>query len=417
MSHRSSGKEKTGKSSRHRTAGFCIFIGIIIIAILAFCLDLMYHGVIACCPILRNGYHFLSTWTGVTYQSALDLLSGTVGVVMTMVSLILATGINLVQRGEVCIYGIPRSELKTSDNYMYQKMGRICYLAPLLIVFFLNFSMCISGYLLYIYCYVFLCLHHLKYRQSYNEKRNRDALVSKIIEEYQIENIEDGIWNIQIYFEKIKEYTVESGKWNQMTILYQEMLDKISNEDMNRRYILSSTFFYYVFFRGKKKNETGAVSFIRDFIAEFDRKCAVVFTDPGWVELFAILEIAIMEMEEVCLLELLNLLKDFASREKKSSITENIIQRQRTMVCVLLECRLQNPLVDISISMANMLSSSWNELTTDDYINELEMYSGFRMRYSKRYFSLAIHNLILDYEKTIGISALGNIALIVGGRT
>lgn len=389
-------------------------------------LDLVYHGYIEC-TVIRKAFHFLSGITGVTYQGALDILNGTVGVVMTMVSLFLATSINLAQRRGDHIYGIPRSELEDVQPRHYSGTRRLSYIAPLLVILFLNLSWCITGYLLYLYCYSFYFMYYHMHEQSYNENRNQSAVVKKIIREYD-NNIDDRLLAVQIIFEKMRNSVSVENNWSEMGTIYKKVMGSVPRDDVNQMYGLSGEFFYILFFHESCMHELEAQKFIRDFIGDFDRKKHVKVLDAEWAKLFAILEIAIMDMSEAGLIKLLIWLQNFTYRKKvlqqwneknRSQCRENVaqeidsqtIQIQRTLICILLECRFQYSSRGVNTLLtAQVAKEHWQAINTAEYFDSFKSYKDITFHHPMIYLSDIIESLKGDYENGTSVSMLVNAA-------
>ena len=214
-SHKAKGL--TGQNSFWENGWVALLLPVIILAFGMF-LDAVYYGYVKC-GWITDLFHFLAGITGVTYDRALGILEGTVGVVMTMVNLFLATSISLAQRREEHIYGISRSELEEFYPKRYRGTRNISlvtpFIAPVLIIIFLNFSLCIAGYFLYLYCYYIYFMHYRMHEQSYNKERNQAAVVQKILYEYQ-RGTENGRLAVQVIFEKMRNGVVKENNWNEM---------------------------------------------------------------------------------------------------------------------------------------------------------------------------------------------------------
>ncbi len=382
-------------------------------------LDAVYYGYVNCEWIMQL-FHSLSDITGVTYQGALGILGSTVGVVMTMVNLFLATGISLAQRKGEHVYGISRSELEEFYTKRYRGTRNVSliipFIAPVLIIVFLNCSMCITGYLLYLYCYFSYFTYYRMHEQSYNKERNQSAVVEKILAEYQ-RGTESGRLAVQVIFEKMRNGVVKENNWNEMGIIYRKFMGKFPQDDLYGAYNLSSEFFHILFFHGPQIHEIGAQKFVREFIRDFDGKSHSNISDIEWVKLFAILEIAVMDMDEVNLISFLNWIQNYKIRKEESmqqggsEMDSHTIQMQRVMVCVFLECRFQNvsPRA-ITLPMAKIAKESWYAINTSDCLEQLKAYSDFAFHHPMINLKEIIRNMRKDYKEGTRVSIIANIA-------
>ncbi len=381
-------------------------------------LDIMYHKEYFNIAYIKELVNIISNITGIKYYEALKILGGTVGVVLTMVNLFLATGINLAQRREDDIYGIPRSELEGLQTNRYTYTRRVTYVAPLLIIIFLNLSMCISGYLLYVYCYAFYLMHFRMHEQSYNIDYKRSIVVSSIIEQYK--NSTDGnLVDLQVIIEKMGLHARTEKNWNDMVIIYRRMMEELGQVDLQSIYSISGEFFYYLFFHGDIKYGMEAQRFIRDLVSDFDKKNHPTVQDKEWVKFYSIIEMAVMYMNEADLISLLEWLENFVNRKKELSrrcskkLDPHTIQLQRTLICVLLECRFRYCSCEEYVSLASVAKKTWLAINTTKYFIELKLYDQLRKHNAIVDIKNVIETLESDYKKRTRVSTLAKIATTI----
>lgn len=408
-------------------------ITVLIMLFPGFFLDAVYYRVIKCDAIYAF-FHYVFLLTGVTYQTAFEKLNGMLGILMTIVSLFLATNINLEQRRTADLYGIPRSELFLARDRKYRYTRRVSYLAPLLIVVFLNLSMCITGYLLYFYCYTFYILFYQMHEQSYNEERDRKYVVDTLVKKYVDANLVDGALIVQLFCERVGSSLDRLHNWNSIQILYKDIVNCLPERELERRYIFTSSFFGSVYFGKDRIHEAEATKFIREFLYEFDSQSHVSWMETKWIELFSILEIAIIEMEEDNLLRTLEWLRDFKWRNKRlqdkdecentdkdskknpKQVQYDCICFQRTIIVIFLECRMYFIDRICSLEMANEVKRCWSEINTFQYYEEIKRNINFCLYHSGIDFNEVVENLKYDYEKGTKRSAVANIAAITPGK-
>ncbi|MCD8326837.1 MAG: hypothetical protein LUC90_09235 [Lachnospiraceae bacterium] len=101
-------------------------------------------------------------WAGLHYDNAFQVLSNNLGVLITIVSLFLTMNINIAERSEKKVFGISRKELEDQGMGRWIKFFRVMrvigFLAPLLMIACIIERWCITGYLLLLFCYIFLVL-------------------------------------------------------------------------------------------------------------------------------------------------------------------------------------------------------------------------------------------------------------------
>ncbi len=403
-------------------------LGIVIFwLILALFLDAVHYRLITCEWILKL-WRWLSDLTGITYQSALDVLSGNAGTVMTLVSMFLTIGISIAERQTEHLYGIPWSELEPFQENGYKYARKISHVAPLLIVIILNLSLCMTGYLLYVYCYAFYFMYYRTHEQSYDRERNQYLIVKKIYTEYE-EGRGAGLLAVRALFERMGNEAEKANNWNEMRMIYNKMMRECYKYNAESVHDIAGSFFSIIFFKGSHEFETR--KFVRDFMTDFDKHRHDEIMDKDWVEIFSIFEVIIMNMEEDKLIGMLESADDFSSRKKElnrewkedyeghraeclQQLNSVTISLQRVLICVLLECRFQcisqGPR---TVPLAEAVRKCWCAVTVPEYFNQLEEYAVFMNHYSGINFIEIIETLERDYCKKTRESIIANTAAVI----
>lgn len=288
------------------------------------------------------------------YNKALKILESNVGVLMTMVSIFLTMNIDMAERSEKKIYGILRKELHMSETgLIYQVIKMMSYIAPVLMVIFLNLSYCISGYFLYLYCYSFLIVHHYIYESSYSVSRNQKAVIAKLKDCFPEmgELNADIILKFQMLLENIAKSVEEDGNWQEIGSLYNKLVQDIQNDDIIKAYAISYNFYNIVYWRGSNRSRTATMQLLKSYIKEMDASETETGTsskNTEWSVLWGMLKVAIYKAEEGELIKFFCWFFNFSARsgevlqqtQKQMSLV--LFKKQVGMILVLMEYRLRH---------------------------------------------------------------------------
>lgn len=288
------------------------------------------------------------------YNNAFIILNSNVGVLMTMVSIFLTMNINMAERSEKKVYGIPRKELYMSKKgLVYQGIGRISYIAPILMVVFLNLSYCISGYLLYLYCYSFLIVHYCIHESSYSKSRNQKAVIAKLEGCFPDtgELNADVILQFQMLLENIAKSVEEDGNWQEIGDLYNKLIQVIPKDDVIKAYVISYNFYNIVYWRENNRRRTVSMQLLESYIKAMDAsetEAGSALIDVEWSVLWGMLRVAIYKSEESELVEFFCWLFNFPMRSEKvfqktqKKQSPILLKEQVGMILVLMEYRLRH---------------------------------------------------------------------------
>lgn len=283
------------------------------------------------------------------YNNALKILESNVGVLMTMVSIFLTMNIDMAERSEKKVYGIPRKELHMSKKgLIYQTIGRISYIAPVLMVIFLNLSYCISGYLIYLYCYSFLIVHYYIHESSYSGSRNQKAVIAKLKDCF-LETGElntDFILKFQMLLENIAKSVEEDGNWQEIGNLYNKLVQDIQKEEVLKAYVISHNFYDIVYWRGSNRRRPASIQLLKFRIKEMDAGDSLVETEG--VVLWGMLKTAIYKAKEDELIEFFCWFFNLSARgedvlqQTQKQLSLILLKEQVGMILVLMEYRLRH---------------------------------------------------------------------------
>lgn len=218
--------------------------------------------------IIDTLYYFRHRWTwmdgfvkkmycimqpyGITYNSAMNIMGGIVGIVITMVSLFLSTNINLIQRSEKNTFGITYKEMQDIKGGIMQLIAkwtrRMSYVAPVFLMMVLNLRLCVTGYALYTYCCMSVFLHYVLYISSFS----RDEVYQRVIEVL-LEQVKkkddwsvDDIKRFDIRLMTVARSVKSEENWLDVENLFQALLQEVQNFEGIKQQIITNHFFRIV---------------------------------------------------------------------------------------------------------------------------------------------------------------------------
>lgn len=228
-----------------------ILILIIIFFVLGLLPDVGFHLRDKCTcidTIILNLYNFFQPFH-LTYHSALENLRNSIGIIMSVVSLLLSTYINFVQRLEKNPFGITYRELQEVEKGFGKRILRwtrwISYITPVMLVFVLNFGLCVTGYMLHFFCWLFLFLQLYFYVESFRKDTVPEKVVKVILRS--LPDIED--WrgkDVQKLDTRLNEMLVsiqKDGNWSEINLIYEAFLKEMTKYDIEKKALLSEHFF------------------------------------------------------------------------------------------------------------------------------------------------------------------------------
>lgn len=219
-----------------------------------FSVDILYY-LRDYCPVVKRAVHRLycifQPW-GITYNSAMDIIGGIVGIIVTMVGLFISTNINLFQRSEKNSFGITYKEMQEIVGGKWQKVAkwtkRVSCIAPLMLIPVLNFRLCVTGYLLYVYCCVSVVLQYFLYSSSFSRGEIPQKVVAVLLNEVprDMDWKADGIQRFDMRLMAVAESLKTERNWLEVEILFDVLLRKLENYDLRNQQIAINHFYRIV---------------------------------------------------------------------------------------------------------------------------------------------------------------------------
>lgn len=289
-------------------------------------------------------------YCNITYSNSFKILGGSFGVIVSIVSMFLTINNNISERFEKKVFGIPRAELYEGENGIYKYMGRMCLCAPVLMMLFLNLEFCMSGYLVFCYCMLFVVMHYYRYDSSYS--RPLDKMVCRIMRDLPREELwtQDTLSAYQLLLECIGQSAEEEGNWQEIESLYLALIDAQQEYDYDKRYLTAFYFYRIVFWGSGRKSRIGLIpmDILIAYLDMLDIEAGAddLLLGKNWPMLWAMMKAAVFEADERELIRFLEYFYDFPRRSgrvlqktKIYTLDLNIMREQAGILLVLLEYR------------------------------------------------------------------------------
>lgn len=294
---------------------------------------------------------------GVTYTTAFNIMGSNVGVLLAMISLFLTMNINIAQRSEKRVMGISYREIEDiNQNDFYKLTKRISYMSPILMLFVLNIRLCVTGYLLFCYCYGFLILHYYLHASSFSTDITREKVAKRLIkclpqeEKWQYDEIRE----YDMYLEEVGKGVEDDGDWKEVELLYDKLVQLSCDYKGEQRQIILRHFYKIVYWDRKMKNIIAIFRLWHLTMEDVDKRIAKnkLISEDDWTLEWSMLTIIFCEAAEKDLLDFLEDFLRFKLRSKRTfksvgaELPEKLLCEQVGAIIILFEYRLRKKLFD-----------------------------------------------------------------------
>lgn len=388
-------------------------------------LDYVYKNRNLCglCGKIIDFFKRILVLSGITYQNAFRIIESNAGVLMTLVSFFLSLNVNIVERSEKKVYGIPRRDLKTGKKMpVYKWVKRMSYMAPLWMLLFVNIRFCASGYLVFFYSYLFLFLHYFLYESSFSQDKNIEAVVNTLLTYIP----ESGEWDSNVLAKYRLQLinivnSIEADCWQDIELIGLELFKRIPRERMSNLYIASNQFTHIIYYKGETENTSIRMHFFKVFLSEFDsgaEKRGIVEEMPLW---WGVLKCVIEKSSEVELIEFLRVYVNYSTRSELlisktgKELSIEIIKKQTKMILILMEYRLRMKNGLEHQCLKEQIDSLWYQgkaqflKNEDGDLNNILMLERAKMDSEEGMWSDVIEDLVSDCQNNTQRSMIVNI--------
>lgn len=335
------------------------FIGILVFV---FCIimDETHQGMISCSWAMQihDGLQRAAGWTGLSYGKANRLLEDNMGILISVFSLMFTMRESISNRHEKKIYGIPKREISKSEvRKSYNRIRCVVYLFPFILLLCINLGLCLAGYLVLVYNFMFLYSEFWLLSRSFNRKNDEKKVVRELLDRAGIkENGKDSIsQEYRILLSDVLRGIDESEGWMKAEKLYDEFIYQLKEVEIEKSFGLNFYFVKIIFcnnkyFDGGMLLEQYAQRYITElydmFEEEKNRKEAVI--------LYAMLQCAIDAWDAERMYGFIKWLLDFRNRSdigaqyRTKRKKYKVRAEQCAVMLLMLECWLHNyPLQEV----------------------------------------------------------------------
>lgn len=259
----------SGKISVNRWSEFYFFAGkakrmitgkrilkivmVIIVFSFGISMDLLYHNVpsVGLLCDIRNSFMFFGHFFGLSYTAGLELLKSNFGVLITAVSLFLTMSMNLITRTEDTVFGIPRGNLNYpsvfSQSLYVRVVSKAMFVAPVFMIILINLQLCVTGYILILFCFFFVYRLFYLYRTSYNKENDIHLIAENLLDNGMKQLERSDTLAYQGFVETITSSIRQNNEWTSALkiyfelgeLIYQKKLDPIAAAQIYRGYFTS----------------------------------------------------------------------------------------------------------------------------------------------------------------------------------
>lgn len=228
--------------------------------------DITYKGIIQYQPIVDivEKIRIFARSFGLSYSTAFELLSSSLGILITGIGLMITLGIHIATHSENKIYGISRLDLKFYNiAKWYRLVSRSAFFGPLFFIYAINCSYCMTGYLILLYSYVFLAVSYFRLNDGFKPNANRELVVRNLIAVTAVGNDNE----LKKYLDKIRIEANKKENETEIRLLFETLIDRAKKESFERLYLCTYWFFEDVYMQDELQKSWG-MKFIQRKIYE-----------------------------------------------------------------------------------------------------------------------------------------------------
>lgn len=243
--------------------------------------DLIYYHLRPYWTATTNPLGMLCTFVskkGFSYTGSLQTLKNNFSILVTAMSVIITMCVNNLNRSEIRIFGLRRSEFDFSKRMLIYKYGRrMVFFAPLVMIVAVNIGFSMLGYGTLMWCYLFIIFSYFFLESSFSRDKDLDCIVRKLRQSVE-ENAQDqeDIAEYQMLLNMMRQWNDKEHYWKGANYLFWEICDQSRKDDCEKMYILCYCFYEAMYMRKDEANYDRAVYALKEYIKRRDRQ--------GWAE-------------------------------------------------------------------------------------------------------------------------------------
>lgn len=342
-------------------------VGMTILILCVYCLlmDLTYQGNIGknfLANVCRQTEGLLTS-IGFERKRALELLKGSLGMSVTMVTFVLNLGINLFNHSERKVFGISWGDLKDDVYRRPSCFFRISgFLFPAVVVIAINLEFCGTSYALLMCCYYVIYYKYKDLSASYDKVIQRKKLVQKLISyiEGDKEWINDNVSLFCAALENVRKGILNLEGWNNAWLLIDEFLSHIMKFDYDKCFTVAGYFFEVIFDVAAKGNVHEELFFMKKYIGHLG---VAKDTEKEDIVLWSMLCSIAMQLDAEPMQMFLEWFTDYSGRSSQrilqmmEGLTPFEIQKQSAVILIILEYWIYKHGIqeDINVDLVRMI--------------------------------------------------------------
>lgn len=326
------------------------FLALLVLTFLGCILDITYQGKIKCqflVGVLNLVKQFLKS-CGLSHSEIWDFITSNTGVMITLVTIFFTFTIEIFERSEKKIFGIPLKELiDIRAEYWYRELHIMVVMLPFFMLAYIVLGFCAGSYLLLFWGYVFLILIYGKHRSFYDEEKMVGKVCQKLSGSFReavcVKDVKDwdGFKNtlIGIYDSAKKE-----SDWIHIQKLFFEFAKVLQKLEDEICFVAAYYFAFIVFGQENKTHEFDSFKVVRKYMESIEYDDNSDYKNrKDTILLWGLLSASIPYAEEKELLEFLRFFTDFTNRSchkirhMGQEVPNSICERESAMVLILLE--------------------------------------------------------------------------------
>lgn len=330
---------------------------IIFLCVYMFMIDLTYAGHIDLQPCLNETYWLENLLGSLGFKrcNAIDLLKSSLGVALTLVTIILNMGNNIFSHSESKVFGLYLGNLTSENSWLYSWFLNISIVFPVLIIVTINLEFCGISYMLLFSCYFAAFCNYKDLQSSYDGKVQRRKVVSLLLALVEGEKVyaDNNMTDFDVALEDIYKGIKEMEGWSNAWLLFQEFADRIMEFDCDKCFMLSRHFFGIVFQVSEGENTEYELIYMKKYLDKMEgkkdtkkKKNEKRQEDEKTMEyifLWGLLCSVAVQWDSETMQRFLAWFADIAERSRQhvamqlGELDKHVIQRQSAVILVMLE--------------------------------------------------------------------------------
>lgn len=306
---------------------------------------------------------------GFTRKTAMELLKSSLGLIITMLTFALNISVNLFNRYERKVYGIPYGELFQHKTIIRKIFYIISLALPILVVITINLGLCATSYVLLLYSYVLVFYNYGSYGRSYDKAGMRADVISKLIA--CVENVDladEQFMDFDAIIDDIRKEIWSTEGWNNAWLLLNDFIEQVMKFDDEKIYVLSCHLWEIFLGSANDRKIQNSLVYVKKFINRMGK--SDVKYERELIVLWSLLCCTALQWESTTLKEFLVWFVDIKDYDEKRSLL-----KEAGMLLLMLEYRFytKNDCSEIDVSCVDRLYKyGWKcFLEEEQYIENL----------------------------------------------